>query len=440
LLSWLRSCLPSVAPTEFKNSDSDFTRRRKLDFKTIFAFILASASSGKDSSLTSDKNSFFSFCRLLGVENGECSPHKSSISRAKSKISFLAFKSVLDQVVDKYQKLSCDDKALKWNDLRLYAIDGTKIRLPATDELRKQFDPNSGRIPNTGKGYYPMARLSSLYDVCSGLPISMDFKPCDTHENHSVPLLLPRLNELEKGVLILDRGYTGAQLYDLIDREYKGFFLIRAHLRASKNIQVFLESKKLEDEIIFQSKMHSKDVPPKKYRVIRMESKNGELSVLVTNLPSKTANAIEIQSLYKKRWEIEIEYRTLKKAADLEKFQSRSLNGILQELYAYALTRAITTLLTFRYPKKVEVKNAIKCMAFGAILFLDISVCLVQKCYEELLKRLSELMVQKARQRTRSSFPRLSLMPKNKWNMGTRDAMLNATALPGPVQKSLFRQ
>jgi hypothetical protein len=141
----LRKCMPrftSLAtlshsrcpPDDFKNKSSDFTRKRKLDFKTVFAVILASAYTGKDSSLSSDKNSFYSFCRIFGAKMDSVSPHKSSISRAKAKLPYKPFKFVLDQIVNKYQAITKSNKSLKW---KLYAVDGTRLRFPAEPQIRE---------------------------------------------------------------------------------------------------------------------------------------------------------------------------------------------------------------------------------------------------------------------------------------------------------------
>jgi hypothetical protein len=43
-------------------------------------------------------------------------------------------------------------------------MDGSKFTLPASDELRAEFDPNSG-LHVKGKGHYPQALVMTITDV-----------------------------------------------------------------------------------------------------------------------------------------------------------------------------------------------------------------------------------------------------------------------------------
>ncbi len=141
--------------------------------------------------------------------------------------------------------------------------------------------------------------LVSLFNVCSGIPISLDFKPCDSAQTNSIAKFIPRLNELENGVLILDRGYTGAGLYDLINREYKGYFDIQAASIANGKIRAFLSSVKKEDQLIFEGKNSKKEFVSNTFRVIHMESQKDDFSVLITNLEPGKASKTGVIQLYK---------------------------------------------------------------------------------------------------------------------------------------------
>jgi hypothetical protein len=62
--------------------------------------------------------------------------------------------------------------------------------------------------------------------------------------------------------------------------------------------------------------------------------RTGKKDVFVTNLPWRWLNAQVIQRLYRCRWECENSFRDLCDTMKVEQWHSKSLNGILQELFA----------------------------------------------------------------------------------------------------------
>lgn len=403
-------------PESMKSKSGDFSRKRKLDFKTTFSLTLSAATSGTGSSLDFGKNLFYSYARLFGLDRLNETPHKSSFSRAKAKLGFQPFISALDKTIVDYQKETTKIKSLKWKGLRVYALDGTRVRLPATDEFRREYDPNSG-LPNTkGKGHYPMSSVTAAYDVLSGMPITFVTAPCDKGEMTVVPDVVEKLNKTDKGILLMDRGYRGVKFWKTLDQNYKGFFLGRSPTDHNTSLVKF-GKKGLREGIV---NLEAADGTTVELRVIQFTKANGKPSVLVTNVPKHFASAESLEMLYLKRWNIEVEYRTLKCSGDLEMFQSRSLSGFIQELYAQALARAIMCMFELLLRMKIQMKNGMRCLNLGALILCCDDDKIALKCCKELLARLSELGRHLSPNRSRKSFPRHSLMPKNRWNSVAR--------------------
>ncbi len=100
--------------------------------------------------------------------------------------------------------------------------------------------------------------------------------------------------------------------------------------------------------------------------MVRLESPDGTLSVLITNLlNSDLYTSQSIIELYFRRWRIEEQYRDEKTHLDIETFHSQSVNGIKQELLAVivmcVISRVMMVLVTEDDPTRrysPQFKNA----------------------------------------------------------------------------------
>lgn len=66
--------------------------------------------------------------------------------------------------------------------------------------------------------------------------------------------------------------------------------------------------------------------------LIKVKTPKG-ISIFATNLPKHLVKIEDIRDLYKLRWQVETGFYNLTQACHLEKWHSKTLNGIKQELY-----------------------------------------------------------------------------------------------------------
>ncbi len=100
----------------------------------------------------------------------------------------------------------------------MFAIDGSKYHLPASNALRLAFDPDSG-LDHPGQGHYPQCLVSTAYDVFRRLPVARTVQPmAHANEREEVKTLLPHVPS--GGVLLLDRGYPSYELIAYLQRHY----------------------------------------------------------------------------------------------------------------------------------------------------------------------------------------------------------------------------
>lgn len=325
-----------------------------MPFNKLVTLILSLSGSGTNQGVDTKAGLLFKNARRCGLWPDTPTVHRSTITKARAKIPWNVFQTILsDAVKAAYDLWPQDEQRYQWKGMSVYATDGSPYNLPATDDIRRQFDPQSG-LQNKGKGHYPQCLVSTVYDVFRRLPIARTVVDCNGCERQQIARLLPSV--APHSVWMFDRGYPSYATINYLTEHYDGFFLFRAPATQTFNVvRNFIKSGKKED-IIWITPSHDfkrkvslterKKLKPVKLRVIRLQSADGTLSVLLTNLFGKNKYLRdEIIQLCFRRWEIENYYRDEKTTLKLEKFHSKTTNGILQEFYAAMIMSVITRTL-----------------------------------------------------------------------------------------------
>jgi hypothetical protein len=312
--------------------------------------------------------------------------------------------------------------------LSVYAIDGSYHTLPATQEIRKAFDPESG-YDKKGKGHYPKCLITTAYDALRKFPI--DLTVTSIHEDETeqaTQKLIPSIPG--GGVILFDRGYAGYQFLDSV-AQYDGFFVLRNKATCTfKVVEDFVKSKKKEDLIEFRpnkrylTKNSGKTFHSEKLllRIIRLENKQGEVSVIITNLLDiQKYLRQEIIDLYFRRWEVETHYLDNKCTIEIETFHSKSVNGIKQEFFAAAIMTIITRIV-MNCTKEIEgsneaepqFKNAIRKMANQAAILVATEPHKVYFYFLDILYEIKRVRYYKSKKK-RPSQIRICKQAQSKW-------------------------
>jgi hypothetical protein len=362
---------------------------------------------------------FFRQARRSGLWPEAKAVHRSTVTKARAQLSWTAFEQMHHDAVRRAYEVWPEDGSYTWQGLSVYAIDGSKYNLPASDALRKAFDPDSG-LDKPGKGHYPQCLVSTVHDVFRRLPIARTVQAMAlANEREEAKALLPQVPP--GGILLFDRGYPSHEFIDYLCRHYLGYWLFRCPARSTfPAVEAFVNSGEAAATIT----LAPPGSKPIALRAIRMASLDGELSVLLTNLPNEPRfAAAAIIALYFRRWRREVQYRDEKTSLDIETFHSQTENGIRQELFAIlimaVIARALMALLTDPgHPSGAEpqFKHAIITRAQEAAV-------LAPRCPELALMIFSELLKEIARVRyyppktPRPPQPRVSKKPINKWQV-----------------------
>ena len=339
-----------IAPHPEQNP-KHFSRKRKLPFTRLLVFVLHLVC-GDTKGVDIKSGLFFKMARRSDMWPDAKPASRGAVTKARKKMHWRVFETVFNRVVDlAWKHWPKDDKYL-WHGMSVFAIDGSKFTLPASDEIREHFDPDSG-LQNNGKGHYPQALVSTAFDVFRRIPVARTVMPSNTSEREEAMAMLAHM---PRGIVLFDRGYPSYEFILHMMENYAGHFLFRCPTSSTFPAVARFLASGAEDGIIeiapserYRSKLSAsarRDLTSLTVRVIRVTLPDGEIAVYLTDLlDSATFSCEEIANLYRRRWEVENHYRDEKVCLDIETFHTLGVNGIHQELFAVAIMAVIARTL-----------------------------------------------------------------------------------------------
>lgn len=278
---------------------------------------------------------------------------KAAYSKARHKLKHTAFIELNQKAVVRAMYEDGDYKT--WHGLRILGNDGSKIVLPTTDAVAKEFGTvpyNNGQGNTKDTGFYCEARASVLYDVLNRVALDSVLAPGGSGETDLAILHFPYLQVND--LVIRDRGYASFRmlaLHSQIDTDYlircpKGRFTIAtAMLMGEGPDDVICE---IEAPKCFLASSNSSGLPTKlAVRFVRVKLDDGSNEVLVTSLLDESkVPAADFKELYYLRWGIETFFGILKTRLGLENFTGYSPEAIRQDFFATVYLTGIETMLT----------------------------------------------------------------------------------------------
>ena len=315
-----------------RKSKKDFTRKRKLPFPTLIAFLI-------DLATGSYQNELNRFFRLLVPSDLPMRfVSKVALAKARMKLGYEAFVELNEHLSEYfYQNMPTN----QWHGYNLLAVDGTLLRLPKIESIMKHF----GVWHNTKGDDRPMARVSQMFDPLNRVSVDTIISPKSEGERE---LAARHFFKLTTGDLVLlDRGYPAYWLFNLI-MSMGADFCARVSTKRWKIIRKFVNSGKRETIIslpvspssIEKCKELGLEVSSLKLRFVRVELDSGEVEVLITSLTDKDALPYEcFAELYHLRWPVEEDYKKMKSWIEIENFSGKSIESVYQDFYAKYLPK-----------------------------------------------------------------------------------------------------
>ena len=444
----LSELLMDFCETLKKSKKKDFTRNRKLPLERLLATILHLCASSSKDGMDIKLNEFFKQSRRSGLWENAFAPHRSALTKARKKLDWTVFEKLLTAINTLANEFFPKRSEYFWNDLSVYAFDGSKFNLPATPEIRAFFDAKSG-LENKGKGHYPQALVNTVYDVFRRMPVGRTVMPIDGgNEREEAKKLLKFLPEW--CVCLFDRGYPS---YDFIAELLlypSRYFVMRCPATSTfEAVKKFILSQK-QSGIVYlipsgqivkklsKNKQRALNAIP--LRIILLKNPDdGKSSVLLTRLPdNKEFSDGEIINLYYRRWGIENHYRDEKCSFLVEKFHTKSVDGVQQELFAILVTAVLARLITALSVESESIetkkclvmpqfKNSVKALAQDIAIFASDNIAKALVIFHELMNQICAVKYYKPKV-SKPSKPRVNKASLNKWQIKRKSKITAACA------------
>ncbi len=285
----------------------------------------------------------------------------SSFCQARKKLKHTAFKELNDGIVSMCYE---DSMEKRYKGYRLFGVDGSKVILPDTQDIKKDFGKTSISMgPNIPKREYASLLFECCYDVLNHICLYSEIHPANTYEVKAAQSLLKKNPHCQdKDIYIFDRGYVSYEFMVHLQSEGLPFVI-----RLSKG--VFAASRLMfkgegPDSQWFDLKLpdnkryKTMKLPASlKVRFVRVILNTGEVEILATSLSEEAFTAFEFKELYHFRWGVESFFLKVKERLSLENFTGKTAEAVRQDFWATIFLSNLESILTEDVDTKLSEKT-----------------------------------------------------------------------------------
>ncbi|WPU98265.1 IS4 family transposase [Mucilaginibacter sp. cycad4] len=333
IISELKSFVSLIVQNEpllnnFRKSEKDFTRNRKLPFERLVLLIVKLCK--KTLSIELEK-----FFEELGGQS-PCSVSAFTQQRIKLKASFFYWWN--NVLLSSYYHHAKQGDIKRWKGFRVVSADGSNVSLVNTPVLSNYFGGASNQ-----SGCFVQAKTFYHYDVLNELVLMSRIMP---YRYGEVPMAYDAIEQLKKDMLVIyDRNFCSYKMFALhlwAEEEIKFVIrgkndqnMIKDFIAGGKHTAiVYLAPVTTAIKSLKESGFITTNKTLLKLRLVRVELENA-VEVLVTNLWEEEGYPnSEFKALYFLRWGVETNISIQKNILQLEAFSGLTVESVEQDFYA----------------------------------------------------------------------------------------------------------
>jgi hypothetical protein len=329
-----------------------FTRVRSLTFELVLVMVLRK-------SVKSLQNVVNEAMSWLGVETVTASAY----SQARYKLKHTAFIELNQKAV--VETVYGDGDYKRFWGFRIVAVDGSKIVLPDSEDVRDEF----GTIAYSGgktaeiEGERPYALASVLYDVMNRVALDAVLGKARAYE---VDLAVAQLLHTRPGdLLLMDRNYPSYRMLAEFVRHHREY-AVRCSAASFAEARRMLKGEGPDSQIVTLTPcaeqaptIRALGLPASiRVRFVRVLLATGEFEVLVTSLLDEAKYPSDgFLELYGLRWGVESFYGLIKTRLELENFTGNGAEAVRQDFHATVYLSGLESILTAPAQAKLDAKE-----------------------------------------------------------------------------------
>lgn len=257
--------------------------------------------------------------------------------------------------------------AWRWNGHRVVTADGTTVTMEDTQANQAEYPQQQGQAEGCGQ---PIARMVVMFALASGVVLEMAMGKYRGKQTGEISLYREIEDCLEKDdVFLADRAYAG--WFDMARAMKRGVHVVvrKHHMRSSD----FRTGKRLgkDDHIIVLERpdrrpwmsreeylSYPKFIEIREIR-IRVETKGfrtREIIVHTSLLDAERYSHEELASLYRRRWQAELNLRSLKTVMQMDHLRCKEPHRVRNEVRAHMLAYNLIRQLMVEAAMEAEVE------------------------------------------------------------------------------------
>lgn len=358
-----------------KNPTNDFSRNRKINFKTFVGITMNSGGC----TMSKELLDYFDF--------NANTPSVSAYTQQRAKVLPDAFEYLFHTFTQ--------DNIPTGNDYcgyRLIACDGSNLSIPTNPN-----DAETIRIHNQYGNISNHLHLNAFYDVINRIYLDAVVQTQSQYHEHRACVDMLERSPFSNVILVADRGYENYNIMaHAINKGWK--FLIRIkdvnsngiasrlNLPSGKEFDTDIDltltrkQRKAEKEkgYKFMPTIQTFDYLPRgsdktydiSFRIARFKISEDSYELVVTNLDRFIFPQEKLKEIYHLRWGIETSFRELKYAIGLTSFHARKADYIKQEIFARLLLYNYCELITAHVIEHMEKKEKTKQVNFTIAIYI----------------------------------------------------------------------
>lgn len=290
----------------------------------------------------------------------------SAYCKARRRLPLRVLQILVEKVASELR--SATAASATWLGRRVWIIDGSGFSMPDVPALQRHFGSPTGQRPGCG---FPVAHWVALFDLATGMLVRVAAGPMRAHDMAKTP---EAEADVRPGDIVLgDRGFCSfAHIATLLSRGVDAVFRLHqkqlvdftpgrpqaTRVGYTANPQGlprsrWVRSNGILDQVVvwFKPKQKPKwmtaehfaalapeiTVRELRYQVAVRGFRVREITLVTTLLDPAIYPATELAELYRRRWQVELNFRHMKITMRMDVLRCKTVDGVMKELAMFTL-------------------------------------------------------------------------------------------------------
>jgi hypothetical protein len=236
-----------------------------------------------------------------------------------------------------------------WNGREVHMVDGSSVSMPDTLSNQRAYPQPANQKPGVG---FPLARIVAIISLTTGAVLDLAIGPCKGKRTGETSLLRTLLRRMKAGSILLgDRSFASYfGIAQLLQRQMDGVF--RMHQRRKIDFrrgrclgvtdhlvrwQKPKERPEWMDEATYALMPDEMLVRELRFKIAQAGYRVHQITLVTTLLDPIAYTSEDLADLYLKRWNVELDLRSIKIVLQMDVLRCKSPDMVDKEIWVHML-------------------------------------------------------------------------------------------------------